>query len=274
MAIHRIRKEGNFTQVPNSIINDGRLSYTALGLLVWILSLINNWHFTQGGIAGWNKKYGRRNRKDSIKTALNELISTGYLYCPDNRTHAPNGQFADGEWEIFEDYTQNPHYSPQAGNPPVGIPEVDTPAVEPPPTDNATGIKTISIKTNSSNTLLSKTVKNQSTIDAAELAAEKEEVKRDISYDEILSARPDSAGLLNVIVHEIAVVELSDDAYVRVGKDKLRREEAVSRYYALTTDHIIKVIDSIEAAPYEIKHLDSYVRKALYNAVQDFRAPE
>ncbi|MBR3560583.1 MAG: hypothetical protein IKN81_03520 [Oscillospiraceae bacterium] len=274
MAVHRIHKKGNFTQIPNSIINDGRLSYAALGLLVWILSLIDKWHFTQDGITGWNKKYGRRNRKDSIKTALHELISAGYLYCPDNRTHALNGQFADGEWEIFEDYTQNPHYSPQAGNPPVGIPEVDTPAVELPPTDNATGIKTISIKTNSSNTLLSKTVKNQSTIDAAELAAAKEEVERDISYDEILSSRPESVGLLDVIVHEIASVELSDDAYVRIGKEKICREKAVSHYYALTAVHVIKVIDSIEAAPSEIKHLNSYVRKALYNAVQDFRTPE
>ena len=38
--------------------------------------------------------------------------------------------------------------------------------------------------------------------------------------------------------------------------------------------HVIKVIDSIEAAPSEIKHLDVYVRKALFNAVHDIRAPE
>ena len=121
---------------------------------------------------------------------------------------------------------------------------------------------------------MNKSSKNQSTIDAAELAAAKEDVKHEIGYEEILSSRPDSAGLLDIIVHEIASVELSDDAYVRIGKDKIRREEAVSRYYALTTGHIIKVIDSIESAPSEIKHLDSYVRKALYNAVHDIHIPE
>ena len=89
-----------------------------------------------------------------------------------------------------------------------------------------------------------------------------------LSTDIKLARRPSK------IVHEIASVELSDDAYVRIGKEKIRREKAVSHYYALTAVHVIKVIDSIEAAPSEIKHLDSYVRKALYNAVQDFRAPE
>ena len=80
--------------------------------------------------------------------------------------------------------------------------------------------------------------------------------------------------LSRIIVHEIATVELSDDAYVRIGKEKIRREKAVSHYYALTAVHVIKVIDSIEAAPSEIKHLDVYVRKALFNAVHDIRAPE
>ena len=121
---------------------------------------------------------------------------------------------------------------------------------------------------------MNKSSKNQSTIDAADLAAAKEDIRHEIGYEEILSSRPESAGLLDVIVHEIATVELSDEAYVRIGKEKIRREKAVSHYYALTANHIIKIIDSVEAAPSEIKHLDNYVRKALYNAVQDFRAPE
>ena len=269
MAIHRIRKERNFTQVPNSIINDGRLSYAALGLLVWILSLIDNWHFTQAGVVAWNKKNGRRNHKDSIKTALNELISAGYLYCPDNRTHAANGRFEDGEWEIFEDYTQNPRYSPPAGNPPADFPATDTPAAQLPPADSATGIKTINTKTNSSNTSFCNTVKNQSTIDAADLAAEKEDIKAEIGYDEILSSRPGSEALLNAIIHEIAVVELSTDKHIRIGSDNIIREEALAHFYALTSDHVYKVIDAIEGGSGEIKHLDKYVRRALYNAVPD-----
>lgn len=74
---------------------------------------------------------------------------------------------------------------------------------------------------------------------------------------------PMDAPLLNIPADSLLIVDVP-----------IRREEAVSRYYALTTDHIIKVIDSIEAAPYEIKHLDSYVRKALFNAVHDIRVPE
>ena len=269
MAIHRIRKEGNFTQIPNSIINDGRLSYTALGLLVWILSLINNWHFTQGGIAGWNKKYGRRNRKDSIKTALNELISTGYLYCPANRKRKSDGQFADEEWEVYEDYTQNPHYSPPAEKPTADNPAMNTPAAESPPGDNTAGIKIININTSSNNTLLSKTVKNQFKNDAVDLAETEETIKREIGYDDILTSRPESTGLLNVIVREIATVELSTDKYIRIGKDDIIREDALAHFYALKSNHIFKVIDAIDGISEEIKHLDKYVLKALYNAVPD-----
>ena len=291
MAIHRIdrkgKKSGGYTLISNNVINDPRLTFLAVGLLLWMLSLPETWHFSLEGIYAWAVQNGRKAGEAAIKSAILSLEAAGYLYRPSKKIRGPDGRWILANWEVFENPQDNPHYPsaiPTAEKPPMDAPLLNIPAdslliVDVPPTENPAGINTtvtntISKNTNLINYSLNKSSQNQSTIDAAELAAAKEDIRHEIGYDEILSSRPESVGLLDVIVHEIASVELSDDVYVRIGKDKIRREEAVSRYYALTTDHIIKVIDSIEAAPYEIKHLDSYVRKALYNAVQDFRAPE
>lgn len=291
MAIHRIdrkgKKSGGYTLIGNDVINDPRLTFLAVGLLLWMLSLPETWHFSLEGIYAWAVKYGHKAGETAIKNAILSLESAGYLYRPSEKVRGPDGRWTKANWEVFKSPQDNPHYSlvgPKADNPPMETPSPVIPAeahpvADTPPTENPAGINTtvtntISKNTNLINYSLNKSSQNQSTIDAAELAAANEDVKNEIGYDEILSSRPESAGLLDVIVHEIATVELSDDAYVRIGKEKIRREKAVSHYYALTAVHVIKVIDSIEAAPYEIKHLDSYVRKALYNAVQDFRTPE
>ena len=291
MAIHRIdrkgKKSGGYTLIGNDVINDPRLTFLAVGLLLWMLSLPETWHFSLEGIYAWAVKYGHKAGETAIKNAILSLESAGYLYRPSEKVRGPDGRWTKANWDVFERPQDNPHYysvCPEADNPPMETPSpvipaeahpvADTPSTENPAEINSAVTNTTSKNTNQINDSLNKSSQNQSTIDAAELAAATEDIRHEIGYDEILSSRPESVGLLDVIVHEIASVELSDDAYVRIGKDKIRRVEAVSRYYALSTDHIIKVIDSIEAAPSEIKHLDSYVRKALFNAVQGSHAPK
>lgn len=291
MSIHRIdrkgKKSGGYTLISNDVINDPRLTFLAVGLLLWMLSLPETWHFSLEGIYAWAVKYGHKAGETAIKNAIHSLESAGYLYRSPEKVRGADGRWLAENWEVFERPQDNPHYysvCPEADNPPMETPSpvipaeahpvADTPSTENPAGINSAVTNTTSKNTNQINDSLNKSSQNQSTIDAADLAAAKEDIRHEIGYEGILSARPESAGLLDIIVHEIATVELSDDAYVRIGKEKIRREKAVSHYYALTAVHVIKVIDSIEAASYEIKHLDSYVRKALYNAVQDFRAPE
>ena len=199
MSIHRIdrkgKKSGGYTLISNDVINDPRLTFLAVGLLLWMLSLPETWHFSLEGIYAWAVKYGHKAGETAIKNAIHSLESAGYLYRSPEKVRGADGRWLAENWEVFERPQDNPHYysvCPEADNPPM---ETLSPVIP---------------------------------------AEAHPEVKRDISYDEILSARPESAGLLDIIVHEIATVELSDDVCVRIGKDKIRREKAVSHYYALT----------------------------------------
>ncbi|VXB52702.1 conserved hypothetical protein [Exiguobacterium sp. 8H] len=72
--INRVRKESNFVMMDKGFLQSPSLSAKAKGLLAYILSLPNDWilykseltrHFTDG--------------KDSIRTALKELESKGYI---------------------------------------------------------------------------------------------------------------------------------------------------------------------------------------------------
>jgi hypothetical protein len=73
MTILRKRVTANFTTLPNSAIEDRRLSFRARGILAYLLAKPNGWAVRSEQIAA----DGREGR-DAIRTALNELADFGY----------------------------------------------------------------------------------------------------------------------------------------------------------------------------------------------------
>ena len=94
MAIHRTKKTENFTQIDNSIFRDKRLSLKAKGLLSQLLSLPDNWKCSISGLASLSN-----DRKDSIKTGLEELERYGYI--KRKRKRDDKGRFV-WDYEIWE----------------------------------------------------------------------------------------------------------------------------------------------------------------------------
>jgi len=68
------QKKAGFAQIPNSVFNDKRLSYRALGLLAYLLSKPPNWNPVMAEL-----RKERKERKDAVRAAVAELEKLGYL---------------------------------------------------------------------------------------------------------------------------------------------------------------------------------------------------
>jgi len=74
VPIIRAKDKGYFTQIPNKLLTDKRLSNGAKGLLSFALSHCDDWNFN-----GENYFVTDKDKKTKIKKYLNELIKYGYL---------------------------------------------------------------------------------------------------------------------------------------------------------------------------------------------------
>lgn len=95
MAIYR-NKTQQFTVVSQSIIRDDRLSLKDFGLLVRLLSLPDNWEFSENGLVAIFKNDGQA----SIRTGLKHLEECGYLVR--TRTRDERGRLGCVEWTIYD----------------------------------------------------------------------------------------------------------------------------------------------------------------------------
>lgn len=77
MTVHRLshyRQDDPYTRVPNVTVNDARLDLKARGLLLFMLSKPDGWHFRERVLADHCSV-----SRAQIRTALQTLISNGYV---------------------------------------------------------------------------------------------------------------------------------------------------------------------------------------------------
>lgn len=108
MAIIRNKSKECFTVISNNIFKDKSLSLKGRGMLVTLLSLPDNWEFSENGL---EKIFN--DGITAIRSALKELEEKGYLLRTKHRNE--KGQFYS-EWMIFETSTsENPHWKNRGG---------------------------------------------------------------------------------------------------------------------------------------------------------------
>lgn len=95
MAIIRVQKNENFTIVSNAALRDNRLSLKARGLMVYMLSLPEDWDLSVKGLITCLNE-----GKDSINGALRELEKAGYLKREQSR--CCGGKFSKTEFVLYE----------------------------------------------------------------------------------------------------------------------------------------------------------------------------
>lgn len=127
MAILRNRSQSGFTVITNNIFSDQNLSNKAIGMLCKMLSLPDNWNFSEKGLQAIMHKDGQA----SIRSGLKELQDAGYLRR--YRVHDENGRFTGWEWEITNnpsDFQNKKCENPQVENPSMVNPSSETPNLE------------------------------------------------------------------------------------------------------------------------------------------------
>lgn len=124
MAIRRngARPASNFTIVSNDFARDGRLSFKARGVGLYILTHAEAFVLSVASIARANAC-----GESLVKAALKELEDTGYLLRERQRDGA--GRLAEMDY-LMSDAPQAPEGAPPAEKPAVDFPPVDKPLVE------------------------------------------------------------------------------------------------------------------------------------------------
>lgn len=116
MAILRNASRGKYTVLYNGIFRDENLSAKSLGILAKMLSLPDNWEFSETGLCSIFKKDGR----DSIRNGLKELEENGYLVR--SRVRDESGKLTSAEWTVSD--------QPMLRNPMLENPMLENPMLE------------------------------------------------------------------------------------------------------------------------------------------------
>lgn len=96
MAIYKINKKSNYTTIDNNIFKNKNLSFKATGLLATMLSLPEDWDFSEIGLTKL-----KLDNKKAIKSALKELEEQGYLVR--NRQRDEKGRLKEIVYDIYEE---------------------------------------------------------------------------------------------------------------------------------------------------------------------------
>ena len=96
MAVFRKVKKTDYTVIDNNIFKNKKLSLKGKGMICTMLSLPDNWQFTEEGLAELSN-----DSRTGIRSTLNELMQYGYLVRERNRDE--KGRLTDMTYTIYEE---------------------------------------------------------------------------------------------------------------------------------------------------------------------------
>lgn len=131
MAVFRKVKKTDFTVIDNSIFKNKKLSLKGKGMICTMLSLPDNWNFSEEGLTALSN-----DGKASIRSTLKELMELGYLVRTRNRD----------EKGILRDYVYTIYEEPILDNQKQVEPNYDYPTLEKPILENRNTYKELNNK--------------------------------------------------------------------------------------------------------------------------------
>lgn len=297
MPVFRIMKNTNYTVMSNYHLRDTRLSLKAVGLLSKMLSLADEWNYTNRGLSKICKE-----GVDAVGSALRELESAGYL--ERRQLRSESGKIQDTEYIIYEipqdgsvdkdkldsqksakkrsenrnkaltdnksdTYTAavtepehdsvEPH-TPYTGSPYTLSPYTGIPDMVVPDTESTAQLnKDISI-TSGSNINPS----SCGEMDRMDYQTAASLIRDNIEYDILIGRFPKSK--VNLVVEIAAEILCSTSDYISVGQQKYPYDIAKSRMLQLDCECVTYVFDCLSEVNSTIRCIKPYLTKALIDA--------
>jgi hypothetical protein len=129
--IIRKNADNRFTHLSNELLQDSPLSFKALGMLVFLLSLPPNFLLNMEHLANKGKSKGKHGcGRDGVRAIIKELQEEGYLRIDRVRV---KGKFISTEWFVTEVPRNTSGSEPQADIPLLDKPPKVKPLKEKPP---------------------------------------------------------------------------------------------------------------------------------------------
>ena len=261
MAVFRVEKTKDFTIMSNYHLRDKNLSLKAKGLLSQMLSLPEEWDYTLAGLAHINKE-----SKDAIRTTILELEKAGYI--TRHQTTTEGGRFGSNEYVIRE--------RPLPREPLTENPTTVDPQTAAPLTENPTQLNTKLLNTkytnqsyqdnnniNINNTYRCDEMDSIDKIDRKEIKAE---LKKQLSYENLISRNEADEKQINSIINILADVMSSRSQSIRIGGENKPLEEVIQRFKQLTDKHIAYVLECLNKNANKPRNIRAYLLTSLFNA--------
>lgn len=261
MPILRNASRNRYTCLNNDLIMSEKLTCKNLGLLVRLLSLPDNWQFTEVGLSIILKADGL----SSIRSGLKDLEKLGFL--TRKRIRDDQGHLMDAEWTIRE--TPIPQEVAPAEKPqpvcqnPICENQILDSAILEPRIQSNTNISRTN-KTNTNESLPSPFTPAETTLQMGGRKDVEEAIKENIEYDSLAS---ESAGeVVDDIVRLMVDTVATASPTVRVNGTPLPANDVRKRFMMLGPDHIRYVIDAMLHGKSKIHNARAYLLTALYNS--------
>ena len=247
MAVFRVEKTKDITIMSNHHFKNKKLSLKAKGLLSLMLSLPDNWDYTERGLTTLC-----RDGKDSISSALQELEHEGYL--TRKRLRSANGRLTSIEYTIYE--------TPTLISAEPGAPKAEKPAQVSPKQASPIQGNPQQSNTNVSSTDLSNT---NNMIDMIDRAQEYHDlIKRNIGYDTLVEKYTDER--VDELVELMVDTIISPNPNCRIEGVEISRELVRNRLLKINNLHVEYVFECLDKTTGRITNPKSYLLTALYNA--------
>lgn len=259
MAVFRVEKTKGYTVMSNHHLHNRNLSFKAKGLLSFMLSLPENWNYTERGLSQFAK-----DGRDSIRAALSELEQEGYLERRQSRNL--DGTLAEMEYIIYEQ-PQSKLELPQEGL----IENTKMKAIEntdfSPWSENPSSVKPFTENPTILNTNIQSNNK-QNTVSVVNLSVKevREELMEQIGYDDLITTSDKDLvdNILQVTLEMRMLAETMET--VRVGQEFYPAELVRMKISQLTFFHIGYIADCMKNHTDRIRNIKAYLQKSILNA--------
>lgn len=276
-TVFRVFKTEKFSVISNYHLFDKRLTHKATNLLTTMLALSPVWDYTLKGLASLKK-----DGIDGVRSGIRELEKLGYLTRRQLRNE--KGQLAHNEYLVYETPELNPNFAKSEENcqelpsleNPITDKKINSPSLVNPSTENPTQLNTKLLNTkytnqsyqdnnniNINNTYRCDEMDSIDKIDRKEIKAE---LKKQLSYENLISRNEADEKQINSIINILADVMSSRSQSIRIGGENKPLEEVIQRFKQLTDKHIAYVLECLNKNADKPRNIRAYLLTSLFNA--------